>query len=164
MNLAALFSIQGKLRSLSRNQHSPRHLVSPFSLFKKSSPSTHAVLPPNRLEHRISCAARSHRICTMICTSMCGHVFLVFLGGWLSWVTDVFLTCALPSSNRLHSQRSSHSTHSHILILSFFAALTQLRSYGFSSLARSLLLPPKCWAVAVERDSPSWLSSICDFD
>ena len=75
----------GELCSLSRNQHRPCHLVSPFTddqhrshlLFRfplSKEPVLHRHMPlPNRLEHPNSCAAsshyvRSHRTCTMICT------------------------------------------------------------------------------------------------
>ena len=111
--------------------------------------------------------ASSHRICTMIC-SRC-VVTWVFLDGWRSWVKDVShlyapvieslhvlvvgLTVQLVC---LHSHRSSHSTLSH----------TRLQSHGFSSLGLVFHAQYSCrhksWAVAVERDSPSWLSSICN--
>ena len=77
---------------------------------------------------------------------MCGHVLLVFLGGWLPWVTDVSHLCvpvieshlsvlhvfivrlAIQLDTVLIVRRTQHTVTSS----SFFAALTQLRSYGFS--------------------------------
>ena len=64
--------------------------------------------------------------------SMCGHVLMVFLGGRLAWVTNVshlHSPYRIPSlrppcprrlfhlSTRLHFHRSSHSPHSHILVV-----------------------------------------------
>ena len=76
----------GEFNSFSRNQHRPRHLVSPFTddqhkryLFFRFPFSKEPIIHrhvehslPNRLEHLISCAANSrhvpsHRTCTMIC-------------------------------------------------------------------------------------------------
>ena len=67
-------------------------------------------------------------------------------------------------STRPHSHGSSHSTHCHILVV-FRSAhpIAVLRfQLAWTCLPSSLLLPSKSWAVAVERDSPSRLSSICD--
>ena len=73
---------QGELCSLSRNQHCPRHLVSPFADDQHGrhvpfrfcpqetrSPLTRAALHPSRLEQPTSCVVRSrlspsHRTCT----------------------------------------------------------------------------------------------------
>ena len=78
---------------------------------------------------------------------MCGHVLLVFIGGWLSWVMDVSHFCAPVIESHLSVlhvlvvclivqlasivivRRARHT----VTFSSFFAGLTQWRSYGFSS-------------------------------
>ena len=98
----------------------------------------------------------------------------------VGWVTDVF--SLVRSRHRIPSLRppmssSSVSPFNSSPFSSFVALNTLSHSRRFRSahpvavlrfqlawtrLPRSLLLPSKSWAVAVERDSPSWLSSMCD--
>ena len=91
-----------------------------------------------------------------------------------------FLTCALPSSSpispssmssssvssltRHRSHRSSHSGPCHIHVVFRRAhPLAVLRfQFAWNCRPRSLLLPLKKWAVALERDSSPLLSSICN--
>ena len=107
-------------------------------------------------------------------------MLLVLLGGWLSSVTDVSRLCAPVIESHLSvlhvlvvspfnssprsTRRPSHSTHRRILVVfhsahSFAVLRFQL---AWTCLPRSPLLPSKSWAVAVERDSPPSLSSVCD--
>ena len=181
---------------LSRNQHGPCHLVSPFpddhhrthtilGFHVSKKPIVHwhvrhslqVVLSIGSPVRRVHTAPHHTEFPPWSVGSMCGHVFLMFLGGWLSCSKDVSQLCAPVIESHLsvlhvlvvcltvqlvsilNVRRTQHT----VTFSSFFAVLTQLRSYGFSSLLpRALLLPSKSWAVAVERDSPSWPSSICD--
>ena len=110
-----------KFSSLPRNQHRPRHIVSPFTDDQQKSPpvlqipfhqgihcpSTQREPLPNHLEHPISCAANSHHVpshstCTLT-GSMCLHVLSAFACNRLSWITNV----AHWRTPRWHSQCSS---------------------------------------------------------
>ena len=97
---------------------------------RNHSPLTHAALPPSRLEHRISCAARSHRAPSYR-----------ILGGWLSWVTDVSYLCAPVIES--HSHGSSQSTHCHILVV-FRSAHPVAVKKSFSSLGHVFLAHFSC--------------------
>ena len=118
------------------------------SLHRTRSPSTRAGPLPSRLEHLISCAARSrrapsHRICTMI---FIVDVWSCVLGvPWRSVVLG--LGCSSPARfrrqipflrppcpHRLSHRRSQHS----VAFLSLFAALIQFRSV-FSEVV-------ECWS------------------
>ena len=88
----------------------------------------------------------------------------------------MFLTCALLSSNPISPSCMSSSSVSPFNSTSFssFVAFILVVCHSahpiavsrfqlvWTCLPRSLLLPSKSWAVAVERDSPSRLSSVCD--
>ena len=147
-------------------------------------PLTHAALPPSRLEHRISCAARSlrapsHRICTMICMVDVWSCALgvrrqsVGLGHERSYLRTQVIEFRLSVLHvvRLavltqchHSHRFSHSTYCHILVV-FRSAhpVTVLRfQFAWTCLPRSLLLPSKSWGCSRHLTRDPVLSSVCN--
>ena len=148
----------GELCSLSRNQHCPRHLVSPFAddqngrhvhfrfpLTKKPVVHRHvrhsvrvflSIRPPARCAH-----ASSHHteLAPGSVRSMCGHALLVFVGSRLTWVANVPHLCTPVVKSRLSiihvfivlvTCRILHT----VTFTLFSTALIQLRSYGSSSL------------------------------
>ena len=131
-------------------------------------PLTHGAPLPNHLEHRISCAVRSHhvpsrRTCTMICMVGVWSCALGVRGQSVGLGHRMFLTCGLLSSNPislvLHVLIVRLTKQLDIVLITFRTQRTlsrsgcfsrrssKLRSYGSSfawtCLPRSLLVPSK---------------------